>query len=77
MLSSQSCGERHCDCSDRKRRGVARDGTTRKRSLTELLICPTLRTCERADRHVTAHRLKLRLERALRPEKMTARLRLG
>ena len=29
-----SCGERHCDCSDRKRRGMARDGTTRKRSLT-------------------------------------------
>ena len=55
---------------------MARDGTTWKPSLTELLICPTLRVCERADcrRHVTAHRLKLRTERALRPEKMTARL---
>ena len=56
---------------------MALDGTTRERSLTELLICPTLRMCERADRHVTAHRLKLRPERALRPEKITARLGLG
>ena len=41
-------------------RGRGRGRARGKRSRTELMICPTLRVCERAERHVTAHLVRVR-----------------